>query len=149
MARFKNVDGVRQPFTPEEETKADEFETVVRGGRKARFWEAIKAERARRRIEGGIFLASANKWFHSDDDARIQYLTLDATGASLPAGSVWKTMDGPQVTLTRPVLNELILAMATLDQALYATAKAARDTMNADPDAWDIRSIVWPPTFPG
>jgi len=149
MARFKNVDGVRQPFTPEEEAKADAVETVVRGGRKARFWEAIKAERSRRRVEGGIFLASVNRWFHSDDDARIQYLTLDATGASLPAGAVWKTMDGPTVNMTRPRINELILAMATLDQLLYATAQTARDTMSADPDAWDINSIVWPATFPG
>lgn len=145
----KIVDGVVVALSPAEEA-ALAVDTVKRPAkRKARFWDAIKAERSRRRVEGGIFLASASKWFHSDDAARIQYLTLDATGASLPAGAVWKTMDGPQVTLTRPVLNELILAMATLDQALYATAKAARATMEADPAVWDINSIVWPATFPG
>ncbi len=145
----KMVDGVLVALSPAEEAALAVETAKLPPKRKARLWEAIKEERARRRIEGGIFLASASKWFHSDDDARIQYLTLDATGASLPAGAVWKTMDGPQVTLTRPVLNELILAMATLDQALYATAKAARATMEADPAVWDINSIVWPATFPG
>lgn len=145
----KMVDGVLVALSPEEEAALTVEVAKLPTKRKARLWEAIKEERSRRRSEGGIFLASANKWFHSDDDARIQYLTLDATGASLPAGSVWKTMDGPQVTLTRPVLNELILAMATLDQTLYATAKAARATMETDPDAWDIKNVVWPATFPG
>lgn len=145
----KIVDGVVVTLSLAEEA-ALAVDTAKRPAkRKARFWEAIKEERARRRVEGGIYLASVNRWFHSDDDARIQYLTLDATGASLPAGAVWKTMDGPTVNMTRPRINELILAMATLDQLLYATAQTARDTMSADPDAWDINSIVWPATFPG
>lgn len=145
----KIVDGVVVTLSLAEEA-ALAVDTAKRPAkRKARFWEAIKEERARRRVEGGIYLASVNRWFHSDDDARIQYLTLDATGASLPAGAVWKTMDGPTVNMTRPRINELILAMATLDQLLYATAQTARDTMSADPNAWDINSIVWPATFPG
>lgn len=145
----KMVDGVLVALSPAEEASLAIEVAKLPGKRKARLWEAIKEERARRRVEGGVLLASENKWFHTDDDSRLQYLMLDATGASIPVGATWKTMDGPVVNMTRSKVNELILAIANQDQELYTVAKQARATMEADPGKWDINSIVWPATFPG
>lgn len=109
-------------------------------------WTAIKAERDRRRAEGGVYVASVDKWFHSDDASRIQQLGLVMMGASVPAVQ-WKTMDGSFATMTQGLAGAIFAAAAASDQALFTTAETARATMAAAPLGWSIASVDWPPIF--
>lgn len=130
-------DGVA--FTPAG-PEADETEAI------ARHWEAIKAERDRRRATGGFHVASIDKWFHSDDTSRIQQLGLVMMGAGVPPVQ-WKTMDGSFVTMTQSIAAAIFAAAAASDQALFAAAEAARSEMAAAPLGWSLSSVTWPPSF--
>ena len=128
---------------------------------KAAKWEAIKAERDRRKAGG--FKVDA-LWFHSDADSRIQHLGLkDKARDLLSFGGVvadnltilgqpvrWKTMDGTFATVTAQLAFDIVAAAVDLDARLFAVAETHRAAMEAtaDPAAYDF-SANWPETFGG
>lgn len=128
---------------------------------KAGKWEAIKAERDRRKA-GGFKVAML--WFHSDADSRIQHLGLkDKARDLIAAGGAmadnlailgqpvkWKTVDGSFATVTAQLAFDIVAAAGDLDARLFSVAETHRAAMEAaaDPAAYDF-SAGWPETFGG
>lgn len=128
-------------------------------------WDAIKAERDRRKSGGfKVKVGSSNKWFHSDADSRIQHLGLKDKARDLIAGGgvmtdkltilgqtvKWKTMDGSFVDVSAQVAFDIVAAAGDLDAQLFAAAEKHKASMeaSADPSAYDF-SGGWPATFAG
>ena len=107
-------------------------------------WEAIKAERDRRRLTGGYRVV--DKWYHSDTASRSQQLTLVAVGC--PIGLRWKTMDGSFVTMTDDLARYILAAASANDQAIFAAAEQHKSAMLAagDPESYDF-SQGWPSQY--
>lgn len=112
---------------------------------KGRQWEAIKAERDRRKV-GGVKVGA--KWFHSDDGSRIQQMGLVMMGASIPANLQWKTMDGSFIAMTQALASQVFQAVAASDQAIFTAAETHRVAMeaSADPASYDY-SGGWPKIY--
>ena len=108
-------------------------------------WDAIKAERDRRKA-GGVKVGA--KWFHSDDGSRIQQMGLVMMGASIPANLQWKTMDGTFITMTQTLASQVFQAVAASDQAIFNSAETHRVAMeaSADPASYDY-SGGWPKIY--
>lgn len=90
-------------------------------------WEKIKQKRFTNG-RNGVYVASVDKWFHSDDASRQQYTFL-RTLKSIPANTMWKTMDNSFVNMTKTLLDELSLAMFAHEQADFANAERHRLAM--------------------
>lgn len=112
---------------------------------KAHKWDAIKAERDRRKA-GGVKVGA--KWFHSDDGSRIQQMGLVMMGASIPANLQWKTMDGTFITMTQTLASQVFQAVAASDQTIFTAAETHRVAMEAstDPASYDY-SGGWPKIY--
>lgn len=108
-------------------------------------WQAIKAERDRRKA-GGVKVGA--KWFHTDDGSRIQQMGLVMMGASIPANLQWKTMDHSFVTMTQTLASQVFQAVAASDQAIFTAAETHRVAMEAsvDPASYDY-SGGWPKIY--
>lgn len=108
-----------------------ELDTAAAAALKAeqqeQMWERIK-ERRRCAARAGVYVKTAGKWFHSDDDARQQYTFL-RTVERLPENLQWKTMDNSFVPMTRKLLDELTLQLLADEQADFATAEKHRAAM--------------------
>lgn len=111
----------------------------------SRQWNAIKAERDRRKT-GGVKVGV--KWFHSDDGSRIQQMGLVMMGAGIPANLQWKTMDGSFITMTQTLASQVFQAVAASDQAIFTAAETHRVAMeaSADPASYDY-SGGWPKIY--
>lgn len=112
---------------------------------KARKWEAIKAERDRRK-EAGYMVAGHR--YHSDQASRIQQLGLVIMGANIPPGLQWKTVDNGFVPMTQTLAQQIFAATAHNDATLHAVAemkKAAVNALNtlAEVEAFDV-TAGWP-----
>lgn len=90
-------------------------------------WSAIKDKR-HNNTRGGVYISSIDKWFHTDESSRIQYLAL-ITLPSLPDHLQWKTMDNSFIVLTRPLLTELTSAMLLKEQQDFMNAEQHRQRM--------------------
>lgn len=128
---------------------------------KAGQWEAINAERDRRKA-GGFKVGTL--WLHSDADSRIQHLGLkDKARDLIAAGGAmadnltilgqpvrWKTMDGSFANVTAQLAFDIVAAAGDLDARLFAVAETHRAAMEAaaDPSAYDF-SAGWPAAFGG
>ena len=112
-------------------------------------WRRIQDERTRRQ-NGGVYIASVNKWFHSDQTSRIQQLGLVMMGANLPNNINWKTMDGSFIVMTPAIALSIFNAAATLDMAAFAVAEQHRANMiaSANPANYDF-SGFWPAIYGG
>lgn len=112
-------------------------------------WNNIKDYRNKLTQEGGY--KASNKWFHSDVFSRSQQLGLVMLGNSIPAGLMWKTMDGSFVEMT-PTLAQEVFQSATLqDSAIFAYAENLNQQIqnSSDPEfiqGFDIKS-GWPETY--
>lgn len=126
-----------------------ELDVIVLSLKRERMWQAIQEERTRRQ-NGGVFIQSANKWFHSDQSSRVQQLGLVMMGANLPANINWKTMDGTFIIMTQGLALSIFNGAATLDMTAFAVAEQHRQGMlaAADPAAYNF-SGFWPATFGG
>jgi len=109
-------------------------------------WEKIKAERDLRK-NGGFKVGG--KWYHSDQDSRIQQLGLLIAGAAIPL-IPWKTMDGTFETLTPALVNQIFQAGFALDTALFAQAEQHRTLMmnSSDPLNYNYK-VGWSENFLG
>lgn len=108
-------------------------------------WEAIKAEREKRK-EAGYMVAGHR--YHSDQSSRIQQLGLVIMGASIPAGLKWKTMDNGLVDMTPTLAQQIFGATATNDATLHAVAEMKKAALFALEDfaavqAFDV-TAGWP-----
>lgn len=112
----------------------------------AEAWARIKAERDRRKSQGGIKIGA--KWFHSDDASRIQQIGLVMMGAGIPVNTQWKTMDGSFVAMTQTLAEQIFQASAANDMAIFAAAEVHKSAMEAssDPASYDF-STGWPKAF--
>lgn len=112
-------------------------------------WNSIKDYRNKLTQDGGF--KASNKWFHSDVFSRSQQLGLVMLGNSIPAGLMWKTMDGSFVEMT-PVLAQEVFQSATLqDSALFSHAETLNTQVQAlqtveEVQAFDI-TAGWPETY--
>ena len=121
---------------PITDAEAVEMQKPTATQAKAEKWEAIKAERDRRKT-GGVKVGA--KWFHSDDGSRIQQMGLVMMGASIPANLQWKTMDGTFITMTQTLASQVFQAVAASDQAIFTVAEQHKAAMeaSADPASYD------------
>ena len=117
--------------------------------KRTRMWTAIQDERTRRQ-NGGVFIASINKWFHSDQTSRIQQLGLVMMGASLPTGIRWKTMDGSFIEMTPAIALSIFNAAATLDMTAFGVAEQHRANMmqSSAPETYNYLTF-WPSIYAG
>ena len=109
-------------------------------------WEDIKAERDNRTHNGGY--PAAGKWFHSDTFSRSQQLGLVMMGVNIPAGLMWKTMDGSFIEMTQAVASDVFIGAGIQDSATFAHAESLKAQVEAasDPLSIDIYS-GWPICF--
>ena len=101
--------------------------TQKRAAEQEAVWTAIKNKRYNN-LRGGIYVASVQKWFQTDDGSRQQY-TFMRTLPELPEGMQWKTMDNSFVQMTKPLLDELSMILLTCEQADFANAERHRAAM--------------------
>lgn len=120
---------------------------VIVAEQKAAKWEAIKAERDRRK---GAGYKVGTLWFHSDADSRIQQIGLVIMAASVPAGLQWKTLDGSFVAMTPVLAGQIFNAAAANDQAIFAKAEQHKAAMeaSADPAGYNF-TTGWPAVYGG
>ena len=139
-----NVDGVwtRQwsvDTLPQQQAKAN------RAAARATKWEAIKAERDRRKVLG---VKVGDHWYHSDAESRIQQISLFVMGASVPPIR-WKTLTTTSppvfVTMTQSIAAGIFQATAASDAAIFAAAETHRIAMEAspNPESYDFNT-GWP-----
>lgn len=97
-------------------------------------WERIKAERYKR-THSGVYVASVDKWFHTNEPSRQQYTFM----RTLPVFEAlnWKTMDGTFVEMDKTLLDKLSLAILQMEQANFANAEQHRIAMLASDDPGD------------
>lgn len=119
--------------------------TANQAAARAAKWEAIKAERDRRKVLG---VKVGAHWYHSDADSRIQQISLFVMGASVPPIQ-WKTLTKtPQsvfVKMTRTIAAGIFQNTAASDAAIFAAAETHRIAMEASPtpETYDC-SGGWP-----
>lgn len=106
-------------------------------------WELIKAERDRRKLEGGYKVGT--KWYHSDTSSRIQQLGLVMMGAALPANLYWKTMDNSFILMTQTLAGQIFQSAAASDMTIFTVAEQKKAAMlaSADPANYD-HLTGWP-----
>lgn len=107
-------------------------------------WRKIQHERDRRKSAGVLV---GEHWFHSDDSSRIQQLALVMFGPSLPENIMWKTLTGEFVELTPAVVQQIFMASAAQDIAIFSAAETHKAAMlqSVDPESYDY-SQGWPET---
>jgi|GEM_PF-917358 hypothetical protein len=99
----------------------------LKAEQQAAVWERIKAKRADN-LRHGVYVKSAGKWFHTDDNSRTQYIAL-AVMPRLPEKLPWKTMDNSFVNMTKALLGELMEQMLVDEQADFANAERHKAAM--------------------
>lgn len=104
-------------------------------------WERIKAERYKR-THSGVYVASVDKWFHTDEPSRQQYTFM----RTLPVFETlnWKTMDGTFIEMDKALLDTLSVTILQMEQANFANAEKHRLAMLAsnEPENYDY-STGW------
>ena len=104
-----------------------------RAAARAAKWEAIMAERDRRKALG---VKVGDHWYHSDADSRIQQISLFVMGASVPPIQ-WKTLTTTPspvfVTMTQTIAAGIFQNTAASDAAIFAAAETHRIAMEASP----------------
>ena len=99
----------------------------LKAEQQAEVWERIKAKRTDN-LRHGVYVKSVDKWFHTDDNSRTQYIAL-AVMPRLPEKLAWKTMDNSFINMTKVLLEELMAQMLVDEQADFANAEKHRAAM--------------------
>lgn len=103
-----------------DETQVKEFEQAI-------VWGEIKQLR-HDKTRKGCYVKSVDKWFHSDDDSRQQYIFM-RTMPEIPAGTLWKTMDNSFIEMSKALLDELSYALFAEEQHNFKNAELHRAKM--------------------
>lgn len=110
-------------------------------------WERAKRERDRRYTSGMFVLT---RWFQTDDAARLRVMLMVARGASLPANTRWRTIDGSFINMTPTRASNLLEAMLDYEQQVFERAESLRDEIAASAIPLTIDILAgWPVTFEG
>ena len=111
---------------------------------KAAEYDAIKAERDRRKFNG-VFISG--KWIHTDTYSRTQWVGMVMMGAGIPA-IPWTTMDNTTITTSQALAGAVFQGIAQLDAALFAYAKSLIDQVDVSSEPQNIDIMTgWPTTF--
>jgi hypothetical protein len=93
------------------------------------------------------FLVS-NKWFHSDQKSRTQYLGL-LQMTTIPAGLQWKTMDKSFISMTSELVLAILSEAAVSDIRIFEQAEfhvagvaAAKDPAKYDWSVWPMGFVA-------
>lgn len=105
----------------------EQTQQQITAQQQAQVWENIKQMR-HDKCRGGCYVKSVNKWFHSDDASRQQYIFM-RTLPDIPQNTMWKTMDGSFIAMTKPLLDELSIALFAEEQHNFITAEQHRAKM--------------------
>ena len=106
-------------------------------------WEAIKKERERRMLYGGVKVEQ--KWFSTDLIARTQYLRLNCIAdelllANQPRDTIlqvngknisWKTMDNTFIDLTIDLIKKILSQLDDQEAAIFEAAELHLATLNS------------------
>lgn len=124
----------------------------------AQKWEAIKAERDRRKFAG---VKVGIDWFHCDIESRSQWERmvnrvntlgqLDTAPYTIGGSPVpWKTMAGTFLPLTAGKIRAVVDAIELQEALIFTRAEQHRALMAAstDPSAYSVLT-GWPETFGG
>ena len=106
----------------------------------------IREERDRRSQTLGYKVL--NKWFHSDVNSRVQQIALTIAGAGIPAGLLWKTMDGSFIEMTPLLASQIFQAALISDSVIFTTAETHIANVDASntPETYDYLT-GWPLGF--
>ena len=114
-------------------------------------WEAIKLLRDSK-SQGGTFVNSINKWFHTDPKSLIHYLGLNQQrmmGSYTPV--MWKTMDGSFVKLNDSLLGEVSNQVINNELMIFGIAEQHKSMMEAYPNPLEyteeIMNTLWPQVY--
>lgn len=114
-------------------------------------WEAIKLLRDSK-SQGGTFVNSVSKWFHTDPKSLIHYLGLNQQrmmGTYTPA--MWKTMDGSFVKLNDSLLGEVSNQVINNELMIFGIAEQHKSMMEAYPNPLEyteeIMNTLWPQVY--
>lgn len=125
--------------------------TVNLAGAQDTVWQAIKAIRDFRKLNGGykVVVGGVDKWFESDPDSRTQQIGLVLAGAQVN-GIEWKTFDNSFVTMSQTLAGQIFSAALASDTAIFAVAETHRLAMLAsqNPLTYDY-TTSWPTVWPG
>ena len=124
-----------------------ELAAIELARRKEAKWKEIQAERDRRKY-AGVYVASVDKWFHTDDSSRIQQLGLVMMGAGLPAGIMWKTLDNSFIPMTRTLAMQIFQGIAANDVAIFAVAEQHKLQVFASNDPINYNFLTMTPKWP-
>ena len=104
-------------------------------------WIRIQQERERIRL-GGILVS--NKWFHTDNDSLIKYLSLLMAGTNIPPNIMWKTMDGSKQLMTTEIVRDIYNIAMIFDQTVFNHAETLKELMLVceDPETFDV-TLGW------
>lgn len=105
----------------------DEIQQQIKAEQQSQIWEKIKTLR-HDKCRAGCYVQSVDKWFHSDDASRQQYIFM-RTLPEIPENTLWKTMDGSFVRMNKTLLDELSLALFNEEQQNYMNAEQHRAKM--------------------
>lgn len=93
-------------------------------------WNKIKTKRDELTDNGGCLVAG--KWFHTDPKSKQQQMALTMLGSNIPAGLMWKAMDGSFVEMTALLAQQLFAAQVQREQTIFAYAEALKADINTD-----------------
>lgn len=126
----------------------EDLDVLVIEKTKLRQWRSIQDHREFLRTNG---VQVGTKWFHSDDSSRIQQLGLVMFGANMPAGIMWKTMDGSFVLMTPTLAMQIFVGHATHDTTIYTIAEQKKAALYALSTLAEVaefdHSAGWPATY--
>lgn len=106
----------------------EQTQQQITAEQQAQAWENIKQIRYDK-CRGGCYVKSVDKWFHSDDASRQQYIFM-RTLPDIPQNTMWKTMDGSFIAMTKSLLDELSIALFVEEQHNFITAEQHRAKMH-------------------
>lgn len=118
----------------------------LKAEQRAQMWERIKKKRYDN-LRNGVYVKSVDKWFHTDDNSRTQYIAL-AVMPKMREDLMWKTMDNSFLPMTKKLLEELMAQMLVDEQADFANAEKHKAAMEKadNPLGYDY-SGGWTKTF--
>lgn len=123
-------------------TKEDLDTKSIYSLRKA-MWKEIQERRDYRK---GAGVKVAGNWFHSDDTSRIQQIALTMLGANMPAGIMWKTMQGTFVEMSPTLAGQIFQTIIGSDKAVFGKAETHRQAMILSGDSPELYDYTtgWP-----
>lgn len=125
------------PFLTTEPKTKEQIESVL--------WSKIKTKRDS--LQAGGYKVGT-KWFHSDEKSKIQQLSLVMMGASIPAGLMWKTMDGSFVAMTQTLAGQVFAAAAAHEAAIFQKAEFHKNAIAGLQAIEDLESYDWNAGWP-